>query len=110
MELLPRAETGELHRDLGRPTGRELAGHIGDTDRFAHIQHERLAVGTDRAGLDHELYGLFHGHEVAGHIRVSHRQRLTRVELGAKGRENRTATAEHIAEPNAEVRTRLRSA
>ena len=43
-----------VYDDLDGPVGRldHPLGDLGDADRFAHVEHEHLAVLSDRAGLD----------------------------------------------------------
>ena len=57
-------------------------GDVGDAHRLAHVEHERLAVAADGAGLDDQLHGFLDGHEVAGDVGVGDGDRAARLDLG----------------------------
>ena len=71
VQLLARAQAGVDDLDRRSPACVDQPlGHVGDAHRLAHVEHQRLAVAADGAGLDHELHRLLDGHEVAGDVGV----------------------------------------
>ena len=79
------------------------ARDVGDPHRLAHVEDEHLAAAADDGGLQDELHRLVGGHEVAGHLRMRHRQRAARGDLRGQRGEDRPAAAEDVAEADAQV-------
>ena len=80
VQLLARAQAGVDDRRRRRPAWRgQLAGHVDDADRLAHVEHQRLAVAADRrrpgspAAPPPAI-----GHEVAGDVGVGDGDRAAR--------------------------------
>ena len=61
-------------------------------------------------GLDDQLAGLLDRHEEPGDLGVGHRDRAAALDLGPEQRDDRTAAAQHVAEPHAQVGARGRRA
>lgn len=66
-------------------------GDVGDPDRLAHLEDERLAGLADRTGLDDQLARLLDRHEVAGDVGVGDGERAAVVDLLRERREDRAA-------------------
>ena len=54
VQLLTGPEPGEHDLEWRMVLVGESLCDVGDLDRFAHVEHEHLAVATDRPGVDHE--------------------------------------------------------
>src|SRR5690554_2700224 len=74
-----------------------LAGKVGDSNWFTHIQHKHLTTLPHTARLKHQLTGFGDGHEVANNILVSHRYRPAIANLVTEQWYNRARRPQHIA-------------
>ncbi len=90
VSLLPRPGADDLHGHVAaRHPPRQpdqLVGELEDVHRLAHLEREHLAAVRERGRLQHELHGLLHAHEVAGHLGVGHRHRSARGDLAEERR------------------------
>jgi hypothetical protein len=60
-------------------------GEVENANRLAHVQREHFPAGRQGRCLQDELDGLLDAHEVAGHLRVGHRDRTARGDLAEEG-------------------------
>ena len=104
VQLLARADADERDRDVRlRILAREadhVDGQVEDLHRLAHVEHVDLAAAADRAGLHDERHRLRDGHEVARHLRMSHRHRTALLDLAAEDRDHAAGGVEDVAEAN----------
>ena len=101
VELLARAQTGELDADLVVGETREanqVASEVHDQHRFAHVEHEQLAALAHEPGLQHQLARFGNRHEVAPDLGVGDGHGAAAGDLFAKLRHHAAGTAEHVAE------------
>ncbi len=108
VELLARPDPGDLDGDVdahlvARQPDHPL-GQVEDADRLAHLQHEDLAaaVGEHRR-LQHQLDGLLHAHEEAGHAGSVTVTGPPVGDLAGEGRDHAAPAAEHVAEADGAV-------
>src|SRR3954452_1407498 len=107
VQLLPGAQPGVDDLHLAPRLPGDLAGHVVDAYRLAHVEDVRLTVTTDPGGQYHQVRGLLHGHEVAGDLRVGDRDRAARRRLRGERDELRATAAEDVAEADVEEDARV---
>src|SRR5947209_5328227 len=92
--------------DLGRSTRdiHQLASNVSDPHRRTHVEDQRLPWPSYGTRIDDELHGFGDGHEEAGNLRMRYRDRPTGRELLGESCQNRSATAQNIAEADREER------
>ena len=77
---------------------RHAGGEIHDLDGLPHVQQKDIAAAAQARRLQHELGRFLNGHEVAGDIRMGHRDRAAVLDLFQEQRHDRTRRPEHVAE------------
>ena len=107
VELLARAQTRvvdlDIHIGLVAGQANQVAGHVVDLDRLAHVQHEDLAAVGVVAGLEHEAHGLGDGHEIADHAAVRDGHGAVLGDLLLEKRDDRAVGAQDVAETDGRV-------
>ena len=103
-ELLPLTHPSEDDLDVfprHEPRERdEVPGQVHYLHGLSHVEDEDRAVAFHTPRLEDELSRLRNGHEVAGHVRVSHRHRTAPTDLLLEDGDDAAAAAQHVAEPD----------
>lgn len=76
----------------------KLAGEVDDFHGFSHIEDEDLAAAALGGALEHESYGFWDRHEVAGDIGVCDFDGAAVGDLFVEGRDDTARGAEDISE------------
>ena len=91
VDVLSGLEPGEPH---------QIAGHVGDPDGLAHVEHEDLSVPRQRRSAEDELHRLRNGHEIPGHVRVGDGDRSAPLDLFLEERHDATTATEDVSKPH----------
>ena len=96
MNLLSDSQADHFNLDGFAGVLDKLGGNVVDADWFSHIQHENFTCSADGACLNHKLYRLGNGHEVARNTAMRHCYRTTFCDLITKGRKHAASRTENV--------------
>src|ERR1035437_9286635 len=105
VQLLPRPKSGEDDIYGYWRLSCELLGHVIDSNRLAHLEHQNLAAAAACRCLKSELNRFRNRHEIAGHVGVRHRNRTPVCYLLPACRQNRATTRKNVSKSNTDVFT-----
>ena len=101
-QFLARAQSGVFDLDIlvGRQSGEfdHTTCHVGDLDRFTHIEDEHLVAFAHERSFKHQSAGFRDGHEVTDDVGMRDSERAAFRQLFAETRDDRAVAAQHIAE------------
>src|SRR5256885_12998785 len=94
----PRVDNRDIDFRTEAPHAYHFPSQIVDPNPLAHFEHENIPSTRKASGLNDESGGLGDVHEIAGHIRMCHRDRAAKINLSGERRHDAAAATKDVSE------------